>query len=141
MAPDVFERGVPAAIDELPGLLDAFEGWLVEHAVPPEPRDDLLLALDEAFSNAVVHGYAGAPGEVAVRARACPGGVELEVVDRAPAFDPFAEAPLPDLDAPLEERPIGGLGVFLIRELMDRAEYRREQDRNVLILSRRWSTG
>ena len=64
MAPDEFERSVPAAVDELSALLDAFQGWLEERGVPRVPRDDLVLALDEAFSNAVVHGYAspGGPG-------------------------------------------------------------------------------
>ena len=141
MAPDEFERSVPAAVDELSALLDAFQGWLEERGVPRVPRDDLVLALDEAFSNAVVHGYAGSPGEVTVSARAPRAGGELPVADSAPAFDPFAGAPAPDLDAPVEERAIGGLGVFLIRELMDRAEYRREGDRNVLLMTRAWSPG
>ncbi len=141
MAPDGFERSVPAAVEELSGLLDALQDWLEEQGVPPEPCGDLVLALDEAFSNAVMHGYAGSPGEVEVNARSSPGKVELMVADRAPAFDPFADAPPPDLDAPLEGRSIGGLGVFLIRELMDRAEYRREDDRNILLMARTWSPG
>ncbi len=130
---------MPASVEALPGLLDAFQGWLEEREVPRVPRDDLVLALDEAFSNAVVHGYAGSTGEVTVRARASPAGVELRIADSAPAFDPFANAPMPDLDAPIEDRAIGGLGVYLIRELMDRAEYRREKGQNVLFMARAWS--
>ncbi len=133
-----FEHALTAGMEALPGLLDEFTAWLDDHGVPSPSRDDLLLALDEAASNVILHGYAGAPGEVLVRARAAPGGVELLVADRAPPFDPLA-APLPDLDAPLEDRPTGGLGVYLIRRLMERAEYRREDGWNVFVMARSWS--
>ena len=135
MATGEFERTLPAVTEALPGLLDALAAWLDEHGVLAPPRDDLLLALDEAVSNVIEHGYSDVPGRMTVSAREATGGIELRVADDASPFDPLA-APLPDLDAPLEDRPIGGLGVFLIRQLMDRVEYRREDGQNVLVMSR-----
>ena len=59
------------------------------------------------------------------------GLVTATVVDDGEAFDP-REAPPPDLDAPLEERQAGGLGMHLVRATMDEVDYRREDGRNVL---------
>lgn len=64
------------------------------------------------------------------------GSVVLCVEDDGPAFDPLA-APEPDLDAPLEDRPVGGLGIHLLREMMDTLDYVRRDDRNRLILRKR----
>jgi serine/threonine-protein kinase RsbW len=59
------------------------------------------------------------------------GRLELGVSDDGPAFDPLAMA-TPDIDAPLEERPIGGLGIYLVREMMAGVSYERRDGRNVL---------
>ena len=48
----------------------------------------------------------------------------IEIVDDGPRFDPLEDAPLPDPDAPLEDRPVGGLGVHLVRTMMDEMTYR-----------------
>jgi len=58
----------------------------------------------------------------------------IEMVDDGKPFDPLTDAPVPDVNAPMEERPIGGLGVFLVRKLMDELTYRREEGRNHLTL-------
>jgi anti-sigma regulatory factor (Ser/Thr protein kinase) len=62
--------------------------------------------------------------------------LRAEVSDDGRPFDPF-EVPPPNIDAPIEERRIGGLGVYLVREMMDTLEYKREHDRNILRLSKR----
>jgi anti-sigma regulatory factor (Ser/Thr protein kinase) len=92
----------------------------------------LNVVLDEAVSNAINHGYdAGVRGEIAVRLRRAPDGVLLEVEDDGRPFDPL-QAPPPDLTLSLERRPIGGLGIHLIRNLMDEVSYARVGGRNVL---------
>ena len=60
--------------------------------------------------------------------------VTIEFIDEAPPFDPLTETPIPDTAAGIEERQIGGLGVFLVREMMDEAEYTRDGNRNRLKL-------
>jgi anti-sigma regulatory factor (Ser/Thr protein kinase) len=59
------------------------------------------------------------------------GKLNLSLSDDGPAFDPLA-LPTPDLDAPLEERPVGGLGVYLVREMMDDVSYSHRGGRNCL---------
>jgi serine/threonine-protein kinase RsbW len=84
---------------------------------------DLKLAVDEACSNLVVHGYAGRePGPVRVSFGVDGEEIVITIVDRAPPFDP-TEAPVPDLDAPASERRPGGLGWHIIRQIMDRVTY------------------
>lgn len=98
----------------------------------------LRLATEELFLNTVVHGHGGdsdAPVEVTVRLD--DDRVVLVYVDTAPAFDPFAEVHAPDATAPLEARPVGRLGVFLITALAVRYHYTRAGDRNQITVELR----
>ena len=65
------------------------------------------------------------------------GRVTAEVEDDGRPFDPFADAPTPDLEQSLDERPVGGLGVHLIRSFMEEVGYRREGERNLVSLTAR----
>lgn len=104
----------------------------------PTAQDEsaLQLALEEVVTNVINHGYTdGAEHHFTVELRAAAGGVAAVVTDDAPAFDPLARAPV-DLEQPLEERAVGGLGVHLVRKLMDAVRYERREGRNVLTLER-----
>ena len=119
-------------LDSLAGLAERVERFGAEQRLPASVVNALNVALDEAVSNAINHGYeAGAPGEIAVRLRRDADRVEVEVEDDGRPFDPL-QAPPPDLSLPLERRPIGGLGIHLIRNLMDEVSYARIGGRNVL---------
>jgi anti-sigma regulatory factor (Ser/Thr protein kinase) len=110
------------------------ERFGADERLPPAVVNALDVALDEAVSNAINHGYdAGVRGEIAVRLRRRPGSVLVEIEDDGRPFDPL-QAPPPDLTSPLAERPIGGLGVHLIRNLMDEVAYARHDGRNILKL-------
>ncbi len=86
--------------------------------------DDLVQAVDELAANVILHGYQGAPGQIEVRCRAEAGSVAVVLRDQAPAFDPTTHAD-PDLNVPLEQRQIGGLGIYLSRRMVDDLRYRR----------------
>jgi serine/threonine-protein kinase RsbW len=98
---------------------------------------DLQLAVDEICSNVILHGYDGHCGEIEVTVERCEAGVQVIVRDRASAFDPQS-VPIPDIDAPLQERPMGGLGLFLVRQLMDevRFEFESEKGNSVTMVKR-----
>ena len=84
---------------------------------------DLKLAVDEACSNLVVHGYKGRqPGPIRVSFAREGDEIVITVTDHAPPFHPD-DAPLPRLDAPASERRPGGLGWHMIKQLVDRLEY------------------
>jgi len=92
------------------------------------------LALEEILSNVIRHGCAdGARHEIELTLRAGDAGVELEVADDGLAFDPTA-APEAELDLPLAERRVGGLGIHLLRAFAREIAYERVAGRNVLRL-------
>jgi serine/threonine-protein kinase RsbW len=97
---------------------------------------DLVQAVDEATTNAIIHGYAGAPGWVEVAVAAEGDKLIVTIADNAPPFDPTA-VPTPDLSVhPMERRP-GGMGVMLARLCVDEMTYRpRPGGGNILTLVR-----
>jgi serine/threonine-protein kinase RsbW len=95
------------------------------------------LAVDEACTNVVEHGYEGRGGRIEVTMEAEKDQVRATVRDWGHSFDPDA-VPVPDVDAPLEKRALGGLGLFLIRQLMDHVEFHFDPVQgNTLTMTRR----
>jgi anti-sigma regulatory factor (Ser/Thr protein kinase) len=94
------------------------------------------LCLEELLVNIIRHGIedeAGV-GPIYVDLELIPEALRVELLDSGRAFDPFTEAPSPDLESGLEDRPIGGLGVHLVKALANRYEYRRELAQNRVTL-------
>jgi serine/threonine-protein kinase RsbW len=85
--------------------------------------DDLVIAVDEAATNTIRHGYGGRPGPIRLEVTREGSGVAVRLLDDAPAFDPSGR-PAPDLDLPLESRPFGGMGLHLMRVSVDRMHHR-----------------
>lgn len=107
------------------------------HEVPGRTLYAVNLALDELVTNLVLHGFDDAAGqEFEARLTAHQDAIVAELVDSGRAFN-LLEAPVPDLAASLDERALGGLGIHLIRSLMDRVEYRREGEKNMLTIRKR----
>lgn len=99
--------------------------------------DDVMsinLVLDELVTNIMDYGYDDAGRhEIRVTMAMEHGTLTIEIEDDARAFDPLA-APPPDLDLPLEERPIGGLGIHIVRSVMNTVEYQRREGHNILTM-------
>jgi len=88
-----------------------------------EEIDDLVLAVDEAATNVIVHGYQCQPGLIEVEVGRQGDALLVRLRDGAPLFDPTL-LPMPDVTLPLEMRPLGGLGIFLMRQSVDEMTYR-----------------
>ena len=119
--------------------LEAFaEEFARARDLADEERARLLVLLEELFTNVVAHGYGGEfeADSVAAALDWRRGRLTINFVDDGPPFDPLAHS-APDLDAPPEQRPIGGLGIPIVRALVDEARYWREGHRNHLHLVRR----
>ena len=98
----------------------------------------IKLALEEVVMNVISYAYEDdGVHEFEVKVRSDSDGVVIDVIDDGQPFDPLHEAAEPDVEATLEARNIGGLGVFFVKTLMDEVEYRREDDRNRLTLTKR----
>jgi len=107
------------------------------HDVPSRTLYSVNLALDELVTNVMLYGYEEAAGrEVTVRIVTAGSELVASVTDDGRHFNPL-EAPKPNLDAPLEDRELGGLGIHLVRSLMDHVTYSREEDKNVLTVRKR----
>lgn len=108
------------------------------HEVPDRTLYAVNLALDELVSNVILYGFADPAGqEIVVWLSAQDKFLDARVEDGGREFDPHT-APRPDLEAPLEKRQAGGLGIHLVRSLMDQMDYRREGSKNVLTLRKRF---
>ncbi|MBQ6178191.1 MAG: SpoIIE family protein phosphatase [Bacteroidales bacterium] len=95
---------------------------------------NINLALEEAVTNSVMYAYPeGTEGEIEIKARVDDNEIEFILSDNGIEFDPTAR-PEPDITASAELRPIGGLGIFLVKNIMDSVTYRREDGTNNLIM-------
>lgn len=122
---------------QLPRLSSFLREFWADAALPPAAAYAFQVALEEVFMNVATHGAPeGRPAEVAVSLRHDDGQLVLLIEDDGPAFDPLT-LPQPNVHAPLEERRIGGLGVHLIRQLMDAVSYERDGACNRLRLCKR----
>lgn len=125
-------------INEIPRVSSALEAVMRNHGFPEEDILDTQLAVEEAVTNIILHGYRDAGGEILVLCRASRGIVEIQLEDRATPFNPLS-LPEPDLAGDIEDRKIGGLGIFLVRRVMDEILYRFEDGKNILVLIKRKS--
>ena len=134
------KRSLRMATDlgELERIQAAVEELEQEAALAPDIVYQVNLVLEELAVNVINYGHAGDPNhEIEIVFDWDADRLAIEMVDDAPAFNPLEDAPDPDLDSALEDRPVGGLGVYLVHTLMDELYYRREQGRNHLTLIKR----
>ncbi|MGC8718459.1 MAG: ATP-binding protein [Thermodesulforhabdaceae bacterium] len=125
---------LPAEVERLGAFLEVIESFARDLGFVPKRIQKLILIMEEALLNVVKHAYdEEGTGEVEVRCWEDGERIFIEVRDRGRPFNPL-DVPEPDLSKGLPERPIGGLGVFLIRKIADDVSYRREKETNVLTL-------
>lgn len=123
---------IPQEQNQLGDLVAAIDGVLVREGVPPGVVHDVQLVTEEVVCNALDHGRVeGREHEISVGIGIQGGLITLEFRDDCIAYNPL-EHPYPDLEADIADRPVGGLGVHLIRELAEDVSYVREEPHNVL---------
>lgn len=121
---------------DIRNLSEEFDKFSVYHNLPQKVTVDIQLALDEILTNIVSYGYeAGAEGFIEVEIRLHENTLEVEVVDDALPFN-ILLVDDPDIQKPLQEKAIGGLGIYLVKNLMDQVEYRRLDAKNHLLLKK-----
>jgi anti-sigma regulatory factor (Ser/Thr protein kinase) len=127
----------PNRLSEIGKAAQLIEAFGLAHGLSSEVVFELNLALDEVVTNIISYAYDDeAEHQIGIRVTVEIDGVSVRVEDDGRAFNPL-DAPRPDLGLGLDERPIGGLGVHIVRSVMDGLEYRREDDRNILIMRKR----
>ena len=131
---------IPADLTLLASVREFVRNYAQRIGADPEAMNDMIQAVDESVTNAIVHGYRGSEGFVEVTLEERDGSLVANIRDEAPAFDPTA-VPSPDMSLPLEQRPLHGLGIHLMREVTDSMSYKHTGFGNELTLSRRLVTG
>jgi serine/threonine-protein kinase RsbW len=114
---------ISAELENLAVARRFVEDATIALGIDPAMVARIVLAVDEAISNIIIHGYQGQPGDIEIDVRNESGALIICLRDRAPPFDPTS-VPSPDLAVPLEQRTAGGLGIHLIRQTMDRMTHR-----------------
>jgi anti-sigma regulatory factor (Ser/Thr protein kinase) len=124
-------------IQEVPLLATFVEGVCEEVGMDAATTMQMNLAMEEAVVNVMNYAYPiGEKGEIAIEATTDNGMLNFVIKDSGTPFDPTAKE---DADTTLsaEERPIGGLGIFLVKQIMDNVSYEYKEGKNVLTLSKR----
>ncbi|MDR3354885.1 MAG: ATP-binding protein [Synergistaceae bacterium] len=131
-------RTFPADEDCLGAALDFVRGVMREAGVASDTVIRVELASEEIFVNIALYAYreSESRGDITIRCAAGPEIVSLEFVDSGVPFNPL-EREDPDVSLGIEERKPGGLGIFMAKKIMDAVEYRREDGKNFLHMSKR----
>jgi serine/threonine-protein kinase RsbW len=124
---------IPANASELATVRRFIREEALRAGADPHAVADVVQAVDESVTNAILHGYRGSGGTVEVEVDSAGRSLIVRLRDQAPPFDP-THLPAPDITSSLDRRPLGGMGVFLARELMDAVTYQQTKDGNELTL-------
>ncbi|MFC1995627.1 ATP-binding protein [Chloroflexota bacterium] len=123
-----------AKLEKLEPMLTFIEQGAINQGFDATNLNRMHLASEEVLVNIINYAYPDKCGNIEITY-----GVKederfvMEIIDWGIPFDPLS-LPKPDVEAPLEKRKVGGLGIYLVRILMDEVNYRRDQDRNILTL-------
>lgn len=124
-------------IAEIPQLSAFIDTFAEEAGIDFSLVMSLQLALEEAVVNVMEYAYPkGTVGKVLVTASVEGDDLEFVICDSGKAFDPTAKAEV-NVDLGVEDRPIGGLGIHLVRNIMDSVAYERKDGKNILTLRKR----
>ncbi len=123
---------LPACVESLEQFREFVRAGAAACGIASAEIEKLDLVMEEILMNVARYAYAPDTGKAEVAHwPTSPGRLRVEISDQGRPFDPLT-ADLPDLSRGLADRPIGGLGVFLVRTLVDSIAYRREDGRNIL---------
>lgn len=129
-----------AELKNLKKMIEWLRGYLIQLDCDPILVKKLELALEEAVTNVIFHAYKGNGGLIEIQIRGKSKHLlEIEISDRGPKFDPTKDSSFADPTLPLEKRKIGGVGVHLIKQIVDELIYKREMGKNILTFKKKLS--
>jgi serine/threonine-protein kinase RsbW len=128
-ATDTLDTQLDAKAPDIGELVNRLQALFDARGLPPMLFQSFAMAFDEVISN--VAAYGSAHDAIRVHVTIDTNEVRAEVIDDGVAFDPL-QLPDPDVTSGVEERAIGGLGVYLVRKMMDGVKYERRERHNSL---------
>jgi sigma-B regulation protein RsbU (phosphoserine phosphatase) len=131
------ELKIGANIENLTTVQDFVHAELEKVDCPPKIEAQIDIAVEETFVNIASYAYTPDQGTVIIRAAVSGNEIWLEFEDTGKAYNPLEKSD-PDITAGIDERPIGGLGIFMIKRMMDTVEYRCDDNRNLFTLKKKF---
>lgn len=132
-----YERTLSGGKAGFAEFLEAIESYFDGADMPPDVMIKVMIVFDELVSNILDHGSATT---IIARLRMDMDALTVDLIDDGTAFDPLS-LPEPDTSLSVEDRPIGGLGIHIVRKLIDSIAYSREGDRNRLRFAKTFAIG
>ena len=131
------ELKLEASDDTMHAVQDAVKKFLEAQKCSDEMLTSILVAVEEIYINIAHYAYGGRPGEAVVQMELDSNPDKLRIVfrDHGIPYNPLKKED-PDITLSADERPIGGLGIFMVKEFMDSVDYRYEDNQNVLIIEK-----
>jgi anti-sigma regulatory factor (Ser/Thr protein kinase) len=126
------EITIPATIEELDHILEWVSDVLEENC-SGKISNQIAVVAEELFVNISSYAYSKKSGDVTIRVSIAPARLIIQFEDSGIAFNPL-EHELPDVNAGIEDRKIGGLGIYLTRKWMSNVIYHRENEKNILTI-------
>ena len=125
-----------AKLENLEPMLAFIEQGAKKLGFDAQKLNGMRLTSEEVLVNIINYAYPDKQGNIEITYEVKEDmRFVVEIIDWGIPFDPLS-LPKPDVEAPLEKRKVGGLGIYLIRTIMDEVNYRRDQDRNILTLTK-----
>ncbi len=137
MHPSTLDISLTNDLRELAVVAGRIDAFCAEHGIAPAIAYAVNLSLDELLTNTISYGYRDdGQHTIDIGLRLEEGVITVEITDDGIPFEP-ASAPVPDTNASLRDRPIGGLGIFLVGRMMDSFKHRYSDGRNIVTLTKR----
>ncbi len=137
----VLELSIKNRVDEIVRVKQSFNAFAERHGIAAGVRRKMNAVFEELLNNIVSYGHRDEGDHtIEVRAELSADRLAVTITDDGSPFNPFMSA-VPDLTVSLEEREPGGLGIHLVRNMMDEVSYRRRTNKNVVILVKHLEAG
>lgn len=134
------ELTIEALVKKNKDVISFVDDELARLEVPNSVRVEMVTVVEEIFLNIANYAYEDGQGDATVRMEIDEDKrtITLSFIDSGKEFDPLAKED-PDIYLPIEERPIGGLGILMVKKMMDSVSYYREDDKNHLTVTKKWA--
>ena len=132
---DNVERTYDATDENLRNVLAFVEEELEKHGAGMKDIMSISVAVEEIFVNIAHYAYDGRTGKATIGIDFKDGGVEIYFIDSGIPFDPL-QVKDPDIKAKVEDRPVGGLGIFMVKKSMDECSYERRNNENFFVMKK-----
>ena len=133
------ELTVDATVENIPTVTDFVDEQLQSHGCPMKAQMQIDIAIDELLSNIAYYAYSSGSGTVTVRVEIAeePLSVLITFIDNGVPYDPLKKED-PDTTLSVDQRDIGGLGIYMVKKSMDGVEYEYKDGQNVLKITKKF---